>query len=106
MNSRSFIWGATRNPILQVLYLLAGGVVLIGAVVIGGLILAVVIGLALILAAVFWIRLWWIRRGMMRARADSRAPASVGRRRSGDAEAIEVEYTVIDERKSRRRDEH
>lgn len=86
------------NPLLQLVYLVAGGVLLIGAVLMGAVILAFVFGLALIFAIVFWARFWWLRQRHARGgRPPARSKAAESSpQHSG--EFIEVEYTVVDER--------
>lgn len=91
-----FAPGMPQNPFLQVLYLLAGGVVLIGAVLMGAVILSFVFGFALIVGAAFWIRLWWLRRKLRRA--GGRPQPGAG---SQAGKTIEVEYTVVEERETR-----
>ncbi len=110
MTGRIFNWRTSTNPVVQVLSVLAMGVVLIGAVLIGAVILAVALGLAIVAAIVFYLRIWWLRRRFARAvqghhgaggSRDQSGQGSAGTRsgeRSGDARAIEVEYTVVDER--------
>lgn len=85
MPQRNYQFNPPTNPILQVLYFVAGGVFLIGAILIGGFLLAIALGLAIIIGVVVFIRVWWLRR---KFRAAARHEGSV----------IEVEYTVIDER--------
>jgi uncharacterized protein (DUF2062 family) len=89
MNGRQFTFGASGNPIVQVLSLLVLGAVLIGAVAIGAVLLAVVLGLAVVAAMVFAVRLWWVRRKL------AKRPPAGGQARG---ELIEVEYTVVEER--------
>lgn len=86
-----------KNPIMQVLSLLAFGVILIGAVLMGAIVLAFVIAFAAVFAVVFWIRLWWLARRMRR-----QGGGSSGDPRSDGSEYIEVEYKVVDERDERR----
>jgi hypothetical protein len=84
------------NPILQVLYFLVGGILLIGAVIAGAFILTFALGIALVVGLVLYVRIWWLRRKMMRA-----ARASGSRESRTDSSVLEVEYTVVSER-----DEH
>ncbi len=91
MRNRSYLFNVPRNPIIQVLSLIAFGVILIGAVLMGAIILAAVFGLAVIAAAVFSVRLWWLRRKLGRRRRESLRTARGG-------ELIDVEYTVVTER--------
>jgi hypothetical protein len=98
MNGRYFTVGTSTNPVMQVLYLLVGGILLIGALLIGSVILAVVLGFALIFGVAIWLRIWWFRRKL------GKTPGRRGHRRDADGEVIEVEYTVVDERKPRERE--
>lgn len=99
MSNRLYALGTSGNPIVQILSLLAFGVVLIGAVLMGAVIVSLVFGLAVVAAIVFSIRLWWLRRKLAR-----------NRRGEVDTEAgrhlIEAEYTVVTERSTRRPPRH
>jgi small-conductance mechanosensitive channel len=87
------------NPLLQVVYFLVGGVVLIGALVMGAVVLSLVFGLALIAGVVIWIRIWWIRRKILKAAARTGADRGAeGATGASAGRVIEVEYTVVDER--------
>lgn len=93
MAPRNYILTPPTNPILQVLYFVIGGIVLIGAVLMGAVILSVALGLALIGGIVVYIRFWWLKHQLLRKRQ-----ATGGR--SPDAasvEVLEVEYTVVSE---------
>jgi hypothetical protein len=99
MASRNYTLTPPSNPILQVLYFVAGGVVLIGAVLMGAVILAFALGLALIAGIIFYIRVLWLKRKLARQR-----PAPGGKRPgAADSEVLEVEYTVISEEDDRER---
>lgn len=93
MSNRLYALGASRNPVVQVLSLLAFGVLLIGAVLMGALILALVFGVAVIAAAAFSVRLWWLKRKL--ARGHGAEPGAGGR-------LIHTEYVVVSEREARR----
>ena len=82
------------NPILQVLYFLVGGVLLIGAVLMSAVILAFVLGFALVAGLIVFVRVWWLKRKLAR----SGGKPGVRRDSSADGEVFEVEYRVIDER--------
>jgi len=101
MNQRIYLSRPPSNPILQFIYFLVGGLVLIGAVLMGAVILAFVLGAALIVGIVVWIRVWWLQRKMRRSGAATDRNPAGPRRDSGDSEIIEVEYTVIEERDAR-----
>ena len=79
--------GRPENPILQVLVLVMGAVVAVGAIFVGAILLSLFLGLAVIAGLVLYIRLWWLRR-----RSGS------GKSRGRSDRFVEVEYTVVDER--------
>lgn len=91
IRNRAYLLKASGNPIVQVLSLVAFGVILIGAVLMGAILLAAVFGLAVIAAAVFSVRLWWLRRKLGRRDAESLRATRGG-------ELIEAEYIVVTER--------
>ena len=97
MPPRLYTIRTSNNPIIQVLYFLIGGVLLIGAVIIGGVILAFVFGFAVILGIVIYLRVWWLKRKF----AKSGRASGTGPRNSSTEEVIEVEYTVVEERDDR-----
>jgi len=88
MPPRSYNLNLPSNPILQVLYFVAGGVLLIGAVFMGAILLAVGLGVAICLAVVIYARLWWLSRSQGKSSGSARHTS----------ETLEVEYTVVDER--------
>lgn len=94
MPPQSYTFKPPTNPILQVLYFLVGGVLLIGAFFMGAIILAVVLGLAVILGIIIYVRVWWLQRKMARSSRKSGGEPS----QSSESTVIEVEYTVVDER--------
>jgi membrane protein implicated in regulation of membrane protease activity len=94
MNGRPHPLRLPGNPVLQVLSLMAAGVVMIGAVLLGAVLLAFVFGFAVLAGVVLVIRLWWLRRKLQRS----------GRRDGAEGgRIIEVEYRVVDEQESRER---
>jgi hypothetical protein len=97
MSPRGYTFNAPTNPLLQVVYFVVGGVVLIGAVLMGAVILAIALGIAIILGLVVYARVWWLSRKIARSGSGPGAGSGSGR----DADLIEVEYTVIDERDDR-----
>lgn len=97
MSKRLYALGTSGNPVVQVLSLLAFGVLLIGAVLMGAVVMAVVFGFAVIAAAVLAVRLWWLRRRMARTGGgEVRQPGQRG--------LIEAEYRVVSEQRSRDRE--
>ena len=86
MNGRVYTFGASRNPIVQVLSLVLVGLALIVAAFMGAIILAVVFGVAMIAAIVLVVRVWWLRRKMRRTSPQGTA-------------VIETEYRVVQERR-------
>lgn len=103
MNGRSFTFGTSGNPIVQVLSLLVLGLVLIGAIVMGTVILAAVIGLAMVAAMIFAVRVWWLRWKLRHGRGTGVVgDGSGGEDREG--RVIEVEYKVLSERDLERHD--
>jgi Flp pilus assembly protein TadB len=92
MAPRSYTFNTPTNPLLQVVYFIVGSIVLIGAVLMGAVILAIALGVAIILGIVIYVRVWWLQRKLRRSRGTS----------AEDAEVLEVEYSVVDERDDRR----
>lgn len=93
MPPRIYTISPPTNPVLQVLYFLVGGLLLIGAVLIGAVILAIALGLALIVGLVVYARVWWLKRKFARS-----GSTGAGRRPGSGEQTLEVEYTVIRER--------
>lgn len=91
MAPRGYTPYTPTNPLLQVVYFIVGGIILIGAVLMGAVILAIALGVAIILGLVVFVRVWWLRRKLGRG----------GTAAETDSEVYEVEYTVIDERDER-----
>ena len=83
--------GKPTNPLLQGLYLVVGGVVLVGAVLMGAVILTIVLSAAVVLGLVFWVRWWWLGRKLRRGNGP---PDVAGQQHRG--EVIDVEYTVVE----------
>ncbi len=82
-----------RNPVTEVLSLLAAVALAIIAFVFGAVLLAVVVGLIALGALAFSLRLWWLRRKLGQ---------SIGQAGAEQPRVIEAEYTVV-ERQQRRR---
>jgi len=96
MPPRNYQFNPPTNPVLQVLYFIVGGIVLIGAILMGAVVIAIALGLAIILGLVIMVRVWWLKR---KFRAAAKGAAASHRRE--DASVIEVEYSVVDERDER-----
>src|SRR5690606_12575318 len=90
MSNRLYAFGVSGNPLVQVLSLLAFGIVLIGAVLMGAVILSFLFGVAVVGAIAFSIRMWWVKRRLGRRRGPAAGRAS-GR-------LIHTEYTVVTDR--------
>lgn len=105
MTPRSYKLNLPTNPFLQVVYFIAGGVLLIGALLMSAFILAIAFGLAIVFGVVVFVRVWWLKRKLARAgmhgggAGGTAGGAASGGRASGDL--LEVEYTVVDERDER-----
>jgi hypothetical protein len=70
------------NPFVQMLGLVVGIVLFIGAVLLGGIMLAALMGFLLVAGVIIYVRVWWLTR------------KAVGRQRREDS-FIEAEYQVI-----------
>ena len=84
------------HPLLQVVYVLLGGIVLIGALFMGAVLLTVALGLGLLIGTVALLRAWWRGRG--------RSPPARGRPAQGRQPAgklLDAEYSVVAERNER-----
>jgi hypothetical protein len=82
-----------RNPVTEVLSLLAAAAVAIIAFVFGAVLLAVVVGLIALGALAFSLRLWWLRRKLGQA---------VGQPGADSPRVIEAEYTIVTSQERRR----
>ena len=87
------------NPLLQVLYFLVGGILLIGAVILGAFVLAFVLGFAVVAGLIVYARFWWLSRKLAKQHGSS-GPARGGP--SSGSELLEAEYTVVSERDERK----
>jgi hypothetical protein len=107
MSLRSYNLNIPSNPFLQVLYFIAGGVLLIVAILMSAVVLAVAMGVALVFGLIFFVRVWWLKRQLSRTGRGPGGPAGPGRRgvadRGASDEVLEVDYTVVDERDEPRR---
>lgn len=81
---------SSGNPILQIVGLIVGVVVTVGAILVGAVVLSFAIGFAVLAGLVLFVRVWWLRRRM------ARATGPAARRPSG--EIAGVEYTIVKER--------
>jgi membrane protein implicated in regulation of membrane protease activity len=97
MPPRTYTFKTPTNPFLQILYFLVGGILLIGAIFMSAIVLAFAFGFAIVLGLVIMVRVWWLKRKFARS---GRVPSD-GPGQTRQAEVIEVEYTVVDERDER-----
>jgi hypothetical protein len=93
MAPRGYTFRPPSHPLLQAVYFVVGGVVLIGLVLMGAFILAIALGLAIVVGIVIFARIWWQKLGGKR-RPPVHPPA-------GGHELLEAEYEVIEEREDR-----
>lgn len=96
MPTRGYNIRMPSHPLLQVVYVLLGGIVLIGALFMGAVLLAIALGLSLIFGLVVLLRVWWLGRGRPRP---VRPPPAQGRPATG--KLLEAEYSVVAERDER-----
>ena len=96
MPPRGYHFRLSSHPLLQVFYVLLGGIVLIGALFMGAVLLTVAFGLGLLIGAVALLRAWWLGRG--RPRPVRGRPAQ-GRQAAG--KLLDAEYSVVAERDER-----
>jgi hypothetical protein len=95
MKGRSFLFGSSRNPLVQALALLALAVFLVGAVIMGTFVLMALIGLSLLGFLGYTLRAWWLRRRAGRGGGPGGPGAGPGRPAKG-IRYIEGEYEIID----------
>ena len=88
MAPRAYTFRTPSHPLLQVVWFVVGGLILIGLVVMGAFILAIALGLAIVVGLVMFARIWWQRLGGQR-----RPPPAAGAH-----DLLEGEYEVIEER--------
>lgn len=96
MPPRGYNFRMPSHPLLQIVYVVIGGIVLIGALLMGAVLLAVALGLGLIIGVVALLRSIWLGRG--------RAPPARSRPAPGPpaaGELLEAEYRVVAERDER-----
>jgi hypothetical protein len=96
MTPRGYKLRMPSHPLLQVVYVLLGGIVLIGALFMGAVLLTVALGLGLVIGVVALLRVWWLGRGRPRP---ARGRPAQGRPVSG--ELLDAEYRVVAERDER-----
>jgi hypothetical protein len=102
MNSRSFSFGHSGNPLVQALWLLVFGLALVGAFIVGAFVLMAILGLAVITFLGFKLSGWWLRR-----RPGSGPPGGGPgpQRPAKGIRYIDAEYEVIDSDERRRHEE-
>ena len=96
MPPRGYNFRMPSNPLLQAVYVLLGGIVLIGALFMGAVLLAVALGLGLIVGVAALLRSWWLGRG--RRRPLSGSPSQ---RDPATGRLLDAEYSVVAERDER-----
>jgi predicted lysophospholipase L1 biosynthesis ABC-type transport system permease subunit len=101
MTPRGYTIRPPSNPVLQALYIVLGGILLIGAVIVGAFVLAFVLGFAIIASLIVYARVWWLSRKLGRDRGSLRPGSGSGAGGASKTEALEVEYTVVSERDER-----
>jgi small-conductance mechanosensitive channel len=96
MPQRGYNFRMPSHPLLQIAYVLVGGIVLIGALFMGAVLLTVALGLGLIVGAAALLRAWWLGRsgpGPARSRPAQARPAA--------GKLLDAEYSVVAERDER-----
>jgi len=96
MSPRGYKFRLPSHPLLQVVYVLLGGIVLIGALFMGAVLLTVALILGLIIGVVALLRAWWLGRG--RPRPARGRPAQDGQ---AAGKLLDAEYSVVAERDER-----
>jgi hypothetical protein len=96
MPTRGYNLRMPRHPLLQIVYALIGGIVLIGALFMGAVLIAIALGVGLIVGIAVLLRAWWLGRG--RSRPSQGGPAE---RRQASGDLLETEYRVVAERDAR-----
>jgi hypothetical protein len=99
MNSRSFSFGNSGNPLVQAVWLLVFALALVGAFIVGAFVLMALLGVAVITFLGFTLRAWWLRR-RLRGGPGGGGPKPGGREKG--IRYIEAEYEVIDSDASER----
>jgi len=82
---------ASTNPILQIVGLIVGALLTVGAILVGAAVLSLIVGLAVVGGLVLFVRVWWLRRRMERAGGSAAREPPAG-------EIVGVEYTIVKER--------
>ena len=96
MPTRGYNFRMPSHPLLQIVYVVVGGIVLIGALFMGAVLLTVALGLGLIIGALSLLRVWWLGRGRPRP---ARGRHAQGGRAEGNL--LDAEYRVVAERDER-----
>jgi len=86
-----------RSPIARFLAALVGAVLLVGAFMVGMVAFLVLLGIGLVGAAWLWFRTWRLRRTL----GETGAEGADVFRRDDNGDAIEGEYTVVDQEERR-----
>ncbi len=96
MPQRGHNFRMPSHPLLQLVYVVIGGIVLIGALLMGAVLLAIALGLGLIIGVFALLRSVWLGRG--RSRPPRSRPAQA---RPDAGKLLEAEYRVVAERDER-----
>jgi hypothetical protein len=92
MQGRQLGFNASGNPLIQIVSLLALGIVIVGAVIMGAFVLLAFLGVAAVGFIVLAVRGWWLRRKLRGGGPRGDGP---GRPAKG-VRYIEGEYEVLD----------
>lgn len=104
MNRRIYIGRASANPLVQFLSFVLVGLGLVAAVLMGAVFLSIILTVAVLIGAVVWVRLWWLSR-KIRRRMGAAPDREFSETDTSGRRVIDVEYTVVEERDSSKRDE-
>ncbi|HEY9182154.1 MAG TPA: hypothetical protein VIQ99_03080 [Gammaproteobacteria bacterium] len=99
MNGRPFSFGASGNPLVQILSLVVFAVIVAGAVIMGAFVLLAFLGFAAIAVLVFTVRGWWLKRKLR----SGTGPFADGPGPTKGVRYIEGEYKVVDVHEAKRR---
>jgi len=101
MPPRGYNFRMPSHPLLQVFYVLLGGIVLIGALLMGAVLLTVALGLGLIFGVVALLRAWWLGRGRPQQARGRSTQGRQAQATQGAGKLLDAEYSVVAERDER-----